>query len=36
LSKDIDDDKFLDELKLRLDALKLPKEYYDYWVGKKN
>jgi hypothetical protein len=26
------DENFLGELELRLDALNLPKEYYDYWV----
>lgn len=32
LESGIEDEKILDKLRLRLDALKLPKEYYDYWV----
>lgn len=32
MTEGIDDNDILDELRLRLDALKLPKEYYEYWV----
>ncbi len=32
LENGIEDDNILNKLRLRLDALNLPKEYYDYWV----
>lgn len=32
MTEGIDGYNILDALRLRLDALKLPKEYYDYWV----
>jgi hypothetical protein len=32
MTEGIDGYNILDELRLRLDALNLPKEYYDYWV----